>query len=167
MKRVFCTGCAAVVVALFLVGHGDAATNGRTVDDRPPPGLTTKGRLLWNFEGLLSKNFGDRQPSLSDCRRPCDLDFSCAGICSPLSRFSPYWYVFRRHNSTGLHISSKNMRSADFGNYPKPVLLRGMAVACDKHEKRFLVEYADAASFTLGCLAPSHLSLGRRGDIIH
>jgi hypothetical protein len=133
-----------LVVALIATG---AVQNGQSGG----PSLSAQGRLLYNFEGLLTKSFGNRSVYAA---RP--MNFSCAGICAPASRYSPYRFVFRQPHNSSFHVTRRRFRDGDFGNFPIPVLIRGHAIACDVQDAHFLVEYRNAASFALGCLAPLH-----------
>jgi hypothetical protein len=63
--------------------------------------------------------------------------------------------VFAEARGSAFHVSAK--RVGGFGNYPVPVLIRGRPIACDMREIRFVIEYRDAASFTLGCLGPGYV----------
>lgn len=111
----------------------------------PPPGLTSAGRTLWQFEALLHDTYG-AHPVCSSGR--WGQRFT-SGACSPLAVYSPYSYVFRGAHGSAFRLSSKR-RVGGFGNYPVSVLVRGHPVACDARETRFLVLYRDTR-FTLGC----------------
>lgn len=124
---------------------GDAAISG----DPPPTALSAHGKRLWNFEALLTETFRRRPVAVSD-----ENDFSCAGTCAPLSRFRPYRFTFAMPRGTRFHTSSKNLENASFGNYPVLIRVRGRPVACDEREQKFLIRYANMASFTVDCLAP-------------
>jgi hypothetical protein len=150
-----------VVAALVAGSIVAVSARGADVSRQYPRGgnsrvaLTSQGRLLRSFEALLRETFGHRAVSRTACGKHCSaLDFSCAGECSPLATYLPYWYVFAQPGETTLHLSSRNPASLFFGNYPVPILVRRRAVACDAQGRRFLAAYADAASFTLACLAP-------------
>jgi hypothetical protein len=84
-------------------------------------------------------------------RRHGGLDFVTAP-CAPLATFSPYRPTFAHARHSGFHVA--HVRGIDFGNYPAPVLIRGHGVACDARERTFLIEYRDAAAFSLACLRP-------------
>ncbi len=118
---------------------------------RPPSGLSVKGRLLWQFEALLHDTFGNRRVCTSGRERQ---SFT-AGNCSPLSVYSPYFYVFTGAHSSSFHLSRKTV--GGFGNYPTPMTVRGLYVACNARETEFLIEYPDAASFSLACLRPGYV----------
>lgn len=143
-----------VVLGLILIAH--AAMPARSSGDpAAPTGLTTQGRLLWNLEGLLTKTFG-HQPTLcvSAKQKPKTFWNFTARTCAPLSKYFLYWYTFQSPHGTTLHISSARAGSLFFGNYPVPVLIRGRMVACDAHDRHFLIDYASGAGLMLGCLTP-------------
>ena len=145
MKR-FALSSIALVAGLTMLGGGAAAplSGAHTA----PRGLTRQGRLLWNFEALLRQSFGDRTVSASPPE-----NFSCAGICAPLSKYRPYRYTFHRPSGSAFHVSKRTFGdNGEFGNYPIAVLIRGRAVACDPGERHFLISYRSTASFTLDCL---------------
>ncbi len=136
VRVVLVTLIAAVCVALVAPMTASAG---------PPPGLSKRGRILWQFEALLHDTFGNR-PICSSGRWRQKFT---SGDCSPLAVYSPYFYVFTPARRSAFHITSK--KACCFGNYPQPVLIRGWNIACDARETTFLIEYVDAASFTLGC----------------
>lgn len=138
----------AILATLCLSGTVGARGS---VEASSPIGLTAQGRLISNFEALLRTTFGMRAVFVSKGE-----NFSCAGTCAPLSTYSRYWFVFKSPARTTLHLSKRKFGSEAFGNYPAPVLIRGQSIACNTGETRFLVVYRNAASFTLGCLAPIH-----------
>jgi hypothetical protein len=145
---------AAIAVAVgVLASTGPAWRKAQTGSSGPPVRLTVQGRLLWNFEGLLRKTFPGRAVS-ARYRRGSFWNFACSGSCSPLARWSPYRFTFEAPGGSAFHVSSKGLLPGSFGNYPLQVLVRGHAVACDKQETRFLIEYRDTASFTLACSKP-------------
>jgi hypothetical protein len=113
-----------------------------------PVGLTAEGRLLWNYEALLHRNFGQRRPSIPPIGSAEGV-VSCTGLCN-----LPYRYVFSRTGASTMYVTPRGPRGVDFGNYPDPMLLHGKLIACSRAGQRMLVEYLDAASFTLGCLEP-------------
>jgi hypothetical protein len=108
--------------------------------------------LLRNFEALLHQSFPGRSVVSMQTRRSGELNFMCGGFCAPLSTRAPYWFVFRHPGRSAFHLSSRKFNPGYFGNYPTLVLIRGRTIACDRRETRFLIEYRDAAAFTLGCL---------------
>jgi len=62
----------------------------------------------------------------------------------------------RSPRDSAFHLSTRRPGpNISFGNYPTPVLIKGRLVACDSKESTSLIEYRDAADFTLGCLPPS------------
>jgi len=52
--------------------------------------------------------------------------------------------LVRRHISPGA-----------FGVYPRPIEIYGMMIACTKADTSFLVDFGDAAGFTVGCVPPT------------
>jgi hypothetical protein len=132
-------GLAAAVIAI------DTAS-ARTGD--PPPGLSNRGRALWNFEALLHDKFGNRPV----CTRSGSLNFVVEAV---------------RHSRRGHHISTSSRPHAiwlyhvvarrprgSFGNYPVLVCIAGEFVSCGPRDRMFLIEYSDAAAFTVDCIAP-------------
>jgi hypothetical protein len=148
-SRSFAAAGALLVVLVIGTGGGEARARTWQRLESAPVGLTAQGRMLWNLEALVRKTFGNRKVSVSG-----RANFSCSGTCMPLATFSRYVFTFDRPSNSSFHISSKSLRNATFGNYPIPVRIRGKPVACDRSEKRFLVRYLSAVSFTLGCLEP-------------
>jgi len=115
-----------------------------------PGGLTARGDLLFDLEGLLGQQFGSSLVSVTG-----RADFSCSGVCTPLSTYSPYFYVFAHHTATTLHLSRRQPATGtDFGNYPVPVLIRGKFIACNSDETQYLVMLADTPNFALQCVTP-------------
>lgn len=145
---------ALTVVCVLSVAH--AASPARTSGEpAAPSGLTSQGRLLRNFEALLQKTFGRRQPICvsGDRKVRTSLDFT-AGECAPLAKYLLYWYTFQAPHGTTFHISGRRAGSLSFGNYPVAVLIRGHMVACDARERHFLIDYTSGAGLMLGCLTP-------------
>ena len=112
--------------------------------------LSKNGALLWNFESLLKEKFGDRVPAASGYE-----NFDCSGNeCSPLSKYSPYFYTFTDLGHSSFRISTKGPSGMDFGAAPRPILIFGRLVFCSSGDSKFLVELSDASSFTLACYSP-------------
>ena len=132
---------------MFLVGSR-ATPSGQ-------PSLSDQGRLLWNLEALLHQTFGSRQPFVSG-KPDVSENFSCAGDCSPLSTYSPYFYTFTNLGKSDMRLSSADVLKDSFGNYPVPVLIRGKAIICNSAGTEFLLINKAESSFTLMCLAPQH-----------
>jgi hypothetical protein len=110
------------------------------------------GQLPWDFEALLHKQFPGKAV-VSERIVKGRLDFACGGFCGPNAVYAKYWFTFTDAQSARFHLSQRRI-TGYFGNYPRQVLIRGQSVACNERETKFLVEYADAISFTLGCLPP-------------
>lgn len=137
------------VAATLCVALAFASGGGADVSAHPP-GLTASGIVLWNFEALLHDTFGSRQPcvvSSGDFVAP-------AGGCAPLATYSEYDYVFSNPHGSPYHLVVRHFKGGAFGNYPVPVRVTTLYVACDRAAKTFLISFGDAASFSLGCLAP-------------
>ena len=113
---------------------------------------TPAGKRLWQFEALLHDTFGNRPVCASGRWSQNFTD----GSCSPLAEFAPYVYVYAGAHGSKFHVTST--KAIDFGNYPQAILIRGRNIACDPHERTFLVKYVDAASLTLGCLGAGYTS---------
>jgi hypothetical protein len=120
----------------------------------PPSGLSTRGRVLWQFEALLHDTFGNGDVCASGRRG--SLEFT-AGACSPLAAYSPYFYAFAQARHSAFHVSMKQAVGG-FGNYPQPVLIRGRPIACNARETQFLTVLPDAISFTLDCSRPGYVT---------
>jgi hypothetical protein len=130
---------ALIVVAVLVVAESASAG--------PPPGLSSSGRALWNFEALLHDTFGNRQVCTRD-----DVNF-VAGTCAPLSDWSPYFDVFPNARHSTFHLVAKRPRG-HFGNYPISLRIRSRYIACDRANRTFLFLNRAAANFDLYCLAP-------------
>ena len=154
MKRITAFSCATLIVTLAVWHHdGAIAFQGLGDTSHAPVGITAQGHLLWNLEALLVRSFGSHHVYATGSLAT-GWNFSCKNDCSPASRYTSYIFVFSRPVDSIFHISSRNMRSADFGPYAVPVLIRGRTIACDVREKRFLVAYGDTVSLSLGCVGP-------------
>src|ERR1041385_2498365 len=94
----------AVVLTLAIVAACGAARLGRFEQAGPPAGLTSQGRLLWNFEALLHKTFKTRVVSVSSGLYD-SLNFSCAGWCGPNAKYLHYKFTFADARPTTLHVS--------------------------------------------------------------
>jgi hypothetical protein len=111
--------------------------------------VTHRGRLLSNFEGLLHSKYGEKSVCERNGSAPAVF---VANGCSPLAKYSPYFYTFSHTPQGALRLSHRQPR--DFGNYPRVILLGHDTVRCDTGKRpRYLVTYADAASFTVSCQA--------------
>lgn len=150
---------AGLLVGSVLALPALAAGSGE-VDASHPPGLTKAGLLLWDFEALLHDTFGSGQVceitgGTTAGPAPDSGDFVApGGGCTPLSTYSLYGYVFLDARNSPFHLVSRSFKGGAFGNYPEPVRIEKLYVACDKRARTFLTSYGDAATFTLACLAP-------------
>jgi len=134
----------AVLVGMALVASASAALAG------PPPGLSAYGRALWNFEALLHDTFGSRDV----CTKGSSLNFIApANACTPLATYEPYLYQFAGARHSAFHLVTR-LPKASFGNYPQPVRINGRFIACDPHDRSYLMEFSDASTFTVTCLVP-------------
>lgn len=130
---------------LVLGAGGGAAIPTTTISTPAPSGLTERGRVLWQFEALLHDTFGNRSVCVSGRWR----QRFTSSDCTPLAVYSPYDYVFAHARGSAFHISAKAGRN--FGNYPQPVLIRGMSVACNSRETTFLVVNVARAPYSVWC----------------
>jgi len=146
-------GLVAATAGLALaVGVLGGAAPVESSNSGPPPGLTTHGRLLWEFEALLRDTFNSRVVSASTGLND-SLNFTCAGSCAPSAKYLHYRFTFDHAQASRLHISKRRYTGGTWGNYPRGILIRGHLIACDHAEKRFLISWVfrSTASFTLGC----------------
>lgn len=135
------------VALLAALGGASAATAG------PPPGLTSQGRTLWEFEALLHDTFhGLRVSAHYDQGR--DWRFAACGRvgCAPLSYWSIYFFTFRTATHSTFHLSHRRSLP-NVGNYPVPVKVEGSFTACNRAETRFLFNYESAAGFGFVCIS--------------
>lgn len=129
----------ALLLGLVLVPLSQAA---------PPPGLSPRGRVLWNFEALLHDRFGERRV----CTRSGSLNF-VSGSCAPLVNWRPYFYVFTAARRSAFVATSRRPRGS-FGQGAGLVRISGRYIRCGTNARMFVVKYFAAASFTVDCLAP-------------
>lgn len=95
-------------------------------------------------------------------RRNGILEFvACTGGCSPLAIYDSYFDTFARATgSSGLSVSALSVSTMkqggqNFGNYGVPVVVAdGHLIVCNTKPTKFLIVYADAVSFSLGCAQP-------------
>jgi hypothetical protein len=138
---------ALIMLCLILAAHVALPARGSGAPTAPV-GLTSQGRLLWNFEALLKLTFGQKQPLCVS-----GWNFT-SGDCTPLAKYLLYWYTFQAPHGTVFHLVHRTVRPSSFGNYPVAVLIRGHMVACDARDRHFLIDYLSGAGLMLGCLAP-------------
>ena len=136
-----------VVIAALALGLSPLASSTTT---RAPTGLSAAGQALWNFEALLRDTFGSRQP----CEAGGSLNFVANG-CAPLASYEPYIYVFADAHGSAYHLAAVSLAPVAFGNYPVPVRIDRLYVACNSRRTSYLIAYGDAAGFSFACLAPS------------
>lgn len=143
-------GVVALALGVTLVVSA-AAASGRAGSRSTVARLSRQGILRLNLELLLRQTFGHSQPSSQLVGRS-EIDFSCAGSCSPLSVYSPYLYEFQAEavKSTFRLLRARGGQP-DLGNYPAPILIRDHLVACGRG--RYLAEYTNTVGWALACLA--------------
>lgn len=110
--------------------------------------LSARGQRLLALEGLLRQTFKGGSVCTVAAHRQT-LDF-VTGSCSPLATYNPYFFMFTNSPATSYRLTHR--RPGDLGNYSRPVRLDGKYALCA--DGRYLVELADAASFTLDCVRP-------------
>jgi hypothetical protein len=120
------------------------------------PALTRDGQLLMEFEALLLRSFKTTDVSSSGA-----LNFNCARNCSPLAKYRLYRFTFSHPAGSRLELGPRHLGNTTFGNYPVPVRVKGRYVSCAP--RKYLIAYASAASFTLGCLAGESPKVVQRG----
>lgn len=85
---------------------------------------------------------------------PPSLNFVApANQCTPLATYEPYLYEFSKAHHSAFHLVVR-LPKGSFGNYPQPVRINGRYVACGPRDRSYLMEFSDAATFTVTCLAP-------------
>ena len=138
-----------VVVALLAVlgGMASPATAG------PPPGLTSQGRTLWEFEALLHDTFHGL-PVSAHYDQGRDWRFAACGRvgCGPLAYWGIYFFTFRTASHSTFHRSLRRSLP-NVGNYPVPIKVSGSFVACNRAETQFLFNYESAAGFGFACFS--------------
>ena len=143
-----------LVAALALLGGiFEVPGAGAAARATAPAGLTPGGNLLWNLESLLKSHYGSKPVFVTLSNKD---DAFCGGqACGPLATSDPYFYTFSSLGRSDLSLVKRKVAGLNFGNYPVPVLVEGLAVACDGASHNvFLVRFSDAASFSLACAAP-------------
>jgi len=136
---------AALVLFASLLGLVPVAASDPST---PPPGLSSRGRVLWNFEALLHDRFGKRDV----CTRNGSLNF-VSGSCTPLAVWQPYFYVFTtaRHSA---FVATSPRPAGSFGQGAGLVRISGHYIKCGTHARKFVIKYFMAASFTVACVPP-------------
>jgi hypothetical protein len=131
----------ALLLGLVLVPLAEAA---------PPPGLSPRGRVLWNFEALLHDRFGERHV----CTRNGSLNF-VSGSCAPLAQWRPYFYVFTAARRSAF-VTTSRRPAGSFGQGAGLVRISGRYIRCTAgtNARTFVIKYFAAASFTVDCLLP-------------
>jgi len=138
------------LVALAAAGIGATMPTRAT---RPPTKLTANGTALWQFEALLHDVFGNRRPFASSASY--DTNFACAGnSCFPHARWDPYAYVFANARGSVYRLKSRSFPPGAFGNYPVPLKINDLYIACTRAATTFLVTVRGVAGFALSCERP-------------
>ena len=150
---------AAKALAVMLVGltlivtGGPAGATGARVSG-PPQGLSANGRLLWQFEALLHDVFGSRRPYAASASY--DSNFACAGSnCYPHAKWDPYVYTFANARHSSFSLRSRTFAAGAFGNYPVPLRINSLYIACDRNATTFLTSVGGVAGFVLSCEKPT------------
>ena len=148
MRRSVATLGVSLLLLLTLTGISAAGPSG------PPVGLSTNGRLLWQFEALLRDVFGKRAPYASSASY--DTNFACAGNnCYPHAKWDPYVYTFANARGSTFRLRSRTFRAGAFGNYPLPLRINGLYIACNAASTTFLTTVRGVAGFALSCQRPT------------
>jgi hypothetical protein len=114
--------------------------------------LSSNGVLLLNLEALLYQEF--REHPFSSASRPgIPIDFTCGGICVPLSKYTPYVFAFGGLGRSSFRVTQKRLVGAPFGN-GLPVLIRGRMIVCNAAGTEFLISSAAEVSLSLSCEKP-------------
>ena len=120
----------------------------------PPAGLSANGRLIWQFEALLHDVFGNRQPYAASASY--DTNFACAGNnCFPHAKWDPYAYTFANARGSSFRLRSRAFSAGAFGNYPVPLRVNGLYIACNAAASTFLTTVRGVAGFLLSCERPT------------
>src|ERR1035438_3872399 len=73
--------------------------------------LSSNGVLLLNLEALLYQEF--REHPFSSASRPgIPIDFTCGGICVPLSKYTPYVFAFGGLGRSSFRVTQKRLVGA-------------------------------------------------------
>lgn len=140
------------LLALTLI-PSSAATGAATRRTGPPPGLSANGKLLWQFEALLHDVFGSRRPYASSASY--NANFACAGnTCFPHAKWDPYVYTFANARHSRFVLRSRTFQPGSFGNYPVPLRINGLYIACNRNATSYLTAVGGVAGFALSCEKP-------------
>jgi hypothetical protein len=119
-----------IVLTLTVLLLGLVVPGASALTSGPPAGLSANGRLLWQFEALLHDVFGNRAPYASSASY--DANFACAGSsCFPHASWDPYAYSFAHARGSSFRLKSRHFPAGAFGNYPVPLRINGLYIACD------------------------------------
>lgn len=148
MRHLLFVAAVAAALVSLPAASGASHTHSQSSELRE---LTSRGRLLWNLEGVLRRNFRNPNDVWMSRRHNPVINFAC---CSSRGAMAPYGYVFRPPGGGAFHLSSRRFAPGNFGVDPVQVLVRGRSVACDARERRFLIMYRGSAGVSLGCSLP-------------
>lgn len=117
-----------------------------------PPRLTSTGKLLEHFEGLLRERIGHQSVCGYQNAQTGKLDFRSQRRdhdCTPLSKYFAYRFVFASARTGGLRLYDKRVR----GSWPDAyfVTLNGKYVSCGTNPLRLLMHVNNQPDFTLDC----------------
>lgn len=109
------------------------------------PRLSRHGQALLGFEELLRQTTnGKLACALASPSSPV-IDFPKDDHdCTPLAKYSPYFVDFDVTAPSPFHLVQCHFRPGVFGNYPKPIEIDGMMIACTSADTTFLVKFQDA-----------------------
>ena len=127
-----------VIVAGLTADVGDSQTSA------PPRGLSEYGRLVWNFEGLLTRTLGSPNACEAAHNYP-SLNWTLSA-CKLANAYQIDWQVvFVKHSATA--YSTVASRPPDLGNVA-PIRIAGLYVRCSS--STWLVENGLGIWFCLG-----------------
>jgi hypothetical protein len=147
---------AALAFSVVVVA-GASPTRGKFRAEPSGITLTDSGTLTLRFESLLREEFGTRPVcTLSvPVEREASLDFPLQNNdCAPLARYNPYFYTFRSTEVPHLRLISKKLVPGSLGDYAVPIKIGAYFVECSTAPLKYLFQYVDTSSWTLGCKAP-------------
>ena len=154
MKRVLVVLIAGL---LLVLANGTGASGSRV--GGPPAGVTSSGRVLWNFEALLRQTFGSHYKgclrSLSRYVETFTTDNFCATHDSAQTMY--YSFTFANPSASAFHLVERTFALGAFGNYPEPIRVEKNYVACDPAGRTYLIPYGDVLglSANLACIEPN------------
>jgi len=154
MKRVLIV----LIAGLFLVLANGTGASASQVGG-PPAGLTSSGRVLWNFEALLRQTFGSHYKgclrTLSRYVETFTTDNYCATHDAAQTMY--YSFAFANQSASAYHLVERTFAPGAFGNYPEPIRVEKNYVTCDPAGRTYLISYGDVfgLSANLACIKPN------------